>query len=158
MRSRHILSMLTTCPRRQALERSSIKGVSPGCWQNIRQLACGGETVLRGAALEPESLAAPAVLIGNDVPTARSCAARTAHAAGAACAACRCAGATHPSLLCQPGGGRSSADRKGAKIRQHSLDMPGSVFWDGEVRWLMEWKRDDALLKPPRTRSASTLG
>lgn len=42
---------------------------------------------------------------------------------------------THPEVLdpALPRGGGSRGDREGAKLRQHWLDIPGSVFWDGEV-------------------------
>lgn len=42
---------------------------------------------------------------------------------------------THPEVL-DPAlsrGGWSRANRESAKLRQHWLDIPGSVFWDGEV-------------------------
>lgn len=59
-------------------------------------------------------------------------------------------GATHPPLLLQPeGGGEAGAAPIGRVPSSggHPLDMPGSVFWEGEVRWLIEWKRDDTPLK-----------
>lgn len=42
---------------------------------------------------------------------------------------------THPEVLdpALPWGGGSRGDRESAKLGQRWLNIPGSVFWDGEV-------------------------
>lgn len=40
---------------------------------------------------------------------------------------------------------RSRAERRSAELRQHWLDIAGSLFWDGEV--CNPWEGDDVLGK-----------
>lgn len=127
--SRHAFAMLAARPRRRAMEGSSLEGdppwllakhSQPGSWWGNCTLGLGRRAPVHpGEVPEPGSLAALAALIGNDVPAASSHAARAAR---------RRAGATHSPLLHRPGGGRRDADRKDAKLRRQSLDMPGVYF------------------------------
>lgn len=144
------------------MEGTSIKGVSPSCQQNMCNWSLVGETACRTGEVgcahpgEAAELGSPG---WADWKWCTCC--QLLHCPHCPhCPCClhcpHCPRCLHclrtrwhdsPLAAPPPGGGRSGADRKGAKLRQHLLDMPGSVFWDGKVRWLSKWKRDDTLLK-----------